>query len=465
MSTKDKRSSRKRNREEPEEYSTEIKKLRALPREARIITSKFNEGKTSQILDFFAFGANDKGQLGVNPDELGSSSELHHLEGINDLNSLSYCCGRDSSLVLEVNTIPNHRNVYTWGGDESVIVRESDEEMHAPTPIEILHESPLIQICSGTAHAIGLVSNGDVVTWGTYMDGKGKPIGFRPRMPVEEFGIPEVMEELENFKVVQVASTHNRCLALTETGDVFEWGNTKLNEKTLKRHTMDTLVPSQVLLSVKIVAIWAEANGGSIFAEDVDGKIWAWGNNQYYQCGIDEEVTVNSEVKNVEAAQERAKLKKKNISTHSRPAKAKQINSILEDEKTEVKKISSGRLHTVMLTTNGDVFTWGNNAKGQLGNGENFQTEDVLSVPTRLPLGDLAGKIVDIASGPFHTLLLTKDGDVYGFGANKDKCLGKSSQEIIANPIKIKLSHKGLRGKIVGISCGARHNLVAALTE
>eukprot|EP01129_Flabellula_baltica_P007556 TRINITY_DN2959_c0_g1_i1.p1 TRINITY_DN2959_c0_g1~~TRINITY_DN2959_c0_g1_i1.p1 ORF type:complete len:473 (-),score=135.46 TRINITY_DN2959_c0_g1_i1:53-1441(-) len=458
------RSSKKRSREESSEeesFPGELKKLRTLPPENRIVESKLNERKKSKIVDIFTFGANEVGQLGSDPTDQGASPKLQFLKEVSDLNCISYCCSDASNLVIEANNKPEYRNVYTWGGDEPVLARHMDDDSSfTPSAVESLHEQPLIQIAAGSNHVVALTSTGEVVSWGIYKDRKGKSIGFRPHLPKEDFqDVPEIMVEIEEDKIIQVACTNNRSLALTETGEVYEWGNTRLDNRTLARHVKDTLLPSKVLIPSKIVAIYAESNGGSIFAEAQDGTVFAWGNNQHYQLGVDEEIEVKDGLKNPEAAAERAQKKKEKISTHSRPTKAKQLNTILEDNEAKIKKISCGRLHTVLLTEDGDVYTWGNNTKGQLGLG--LPLEETISVPTKLALNKT---IVDVASGPFHTLLLTENGDVYGFGANKDRCLG-GLDEINSSPAKISLDHKKKRGKIVGLACGSRHNLVIAATQ
>lgn len=454
------RSSRKRSRSESAEPQVEVKRFRQLPPDNRIVESKLNEGKTSQILDFFTFGSNEVGQLGVSADSKGASAELVALDELTEINSVSFCCGKDSTVVLEVNTLPDHRNVYTWGGDRSVNARDFDEEADRPIPVEVLNKQPLIQVAAGHGHALALTSTGEVISWGTYHDNKGQAIGFRPRMPEDEYGLPEVMEEIEDVKIIQVAATTNRSIALTETGDIYEWGFTKSENRTLARHSKETLIPSSVIVPAKIVAVYAEGNGGSIFAEDTDGLIWAWGDNQFYQCGVDDEVTVSTEAKDQEQAKERAEAKRKSIRTHSRPAKAKQINQVLEDESAKVKKVTSGRHHSVLLTQDGHVFTWGSNVKGQLGI-DGVGSDEVVPVPTRLTLGSNDGNIVDISAGPFHTLLLTRDGKVLGFGANKDHCLGTSKKDIVSTPTEIPLKNKKKDVKVSGISCGSRHNLIA----
>jgi alpha-tubulin suppressor-like RCC1 family protein len=72
--------------------------------------------------------------------------------------------------------------------------------------------------------------------------------------------------------------------------------------------------------------------------------------------------------------------------------------------------ISSGG-HSLALTESGRVFGWGDNSEKQL-------DVDVMesSEPIIIELNDL--KIKKISCGRFHSLLLSCDGDIYAFGWN-----------------------------------------------
>ena len=64
--------------------------------------------------------------------------------------------------------------------------------------------------------------------------------------------------------------------------------------------------------------------------------------------------------------------------------------------------------HTVALTNEGKVFTWGDNDYGALGHGDNEERH----IPTKVK--SLDGLfIVKIACGAWHTVALTDKGDTY----------------------------------------------------
>ncbi|XP_076446720.1 E3 ubiquitin-protein ligase MYCBP2-like isoform X7 [Babylonia areolata] len=87
-----------------------------------------------------------------------------------------------------------------------------------------------------------------------------------------------------------------------------------------------------------------------------------------------------------------------------------------------VTQIACGVHHTVVLLHNGDVYTFGNNSYGQLGQGDMVAR----GMPTKVPLPIAA---VQIAAGSHHTVVLLSSGQVYTFGDYQKLALGRSGPE------------------------------------
>ena len=80
--------------------------------------------------------------------------------------------------------------------------------------------------------------------------------------------------------------------------------------------------------------------------------------------------------------------------------------------------ISNGGGHALALCSDGTVVGWGNNSAGQLGDG----TRTARSQPVELiQTGALAGKsIVAISAGSNHSLGLSSNGQIFSWGSNYD---------------------------------------------
>nr|XP_019943548.1 PREDICTED: probable E3 ubiquitin-protein ligase HERC6 [Paralichthys olivaceus] len=86
----------------------------------------------------------------------------------------------------------------------------------------------------------------------------------------------------------------------------------------------------------------------------------------------------------------------------------------------QVIQVACGNFHSMALTKGGDVFSWGLNRHGQLGLGK-----EVVSQHTPVLVCALSGvPVTQIAAGESHTLFLTLSGLVYCCGANKSGQLG-----------------------------------------
>lgn len=74
--------------------------------------------------------------------------------------------------------------------------------------------------------------------------------------------------------------------------------------------------------------------------------------------------------------------------------------------------VAAGSYHTVALTDE-EVYSWGDNSCGQLGN----RTFRSVSLPSEVI--DLAGRgVCQVACGAAHTLFVCRDGEVYGCGSS-----------------------------------------------
>lgn len=96
--------------------------------------------------------------------------------------------------------------------------------------------------------------------------------------------------------------------------------------------------------------------------------------------------------------------------------------------------IHCGTSFCVVRTNTGAIWAWGDNAAGQLGQGDNTQR----SSPTIVARANFESQeIVDIQCGAQSILYLTREGDVFGVGTNNGGQLGLGNNSAVYTPTKI----------------------------
>lgn len=108
----------------------------------------------------------------------------------------------------------------------------------------------------------------------------------------------------------------------------------------------------------------------------------------------------------------------------------------------------SGMIHTVLLDVQGHAWVMGSNEKGQLCLGDDIT---MVTIPEKIPI---EGKIVDVAIGGAHTLLVDEFGNVHGCGSNVVGQLGLGTTEKTSVPTMI----DGL-ASVTSASAGHSHSV------
>ncbi|MCL2174355.1 IPT/TIG domain-containing protein, partial [Candidatus Saccharibacteria bacterium] len=125
-------------------------------------------------------------------------------------------------------------------------------------------------------------------------------------------------------------------------------------------------------------------------------------------------------------------------------------------QKLSFRQISTGGYHTCGIATNNQVYCWGQNDYGQLGDGTLNNKSTPVAVNTA---GVLNGKIItQIAAGDFHTCALDSTGKAYCWGQNTNGQVGdNSSGNNRTTPVAVNTTGV-LNGKtLVQISLGQYH--------
>jgi len=117
-----------------------------------------------------------------------------------------------------------------------------------------------------------------------------------------------------------------------------------------------------------------------------------------------------------------------------------------------VRQIECGGLHTAAVTESGDVYTWGDDSKDQLGHSHDPSLERV----PRHVSGMEAYFIVQIACGGSHTLALSDSGLMFSWGWYKYGQLGHGDVRPCKTPKKI---DNPIAREVVMIGAGSKHSM------
>jgi Regulator of chromosome condensation (RCC1) repeat/Putative Ig domain len=134
----------------------------------------------------------------------------------------------------------------------------------------------------------------------------------------------------------------------------------------------------------------------------------------------------------------------------------------------KIVEVSVGVAHSCVLTEGGRVLCFGDNTYGQLGTAQNILAlpgDSSFNLPS--PEADYVvinqnlnpvplTNVVQVSAGPWHTCALTKDGDVFCWGANPSTslnlsdvpsqfCGSGSTNRCVANPVKIDSFHGAIQ--------------------
>ncbi|PAQ13345.1 hypothetical protein CD798_15635 [Bacillaceae bacterium SAOS 7] len=153
-----------------------------------------------------------------------------------------------------------------------------------------------------------------------------------------------------------------------------------------------------------------------------DGSVWSWGDNTFGQLGSN------------------------GISPSSNkpaPIQKQDGNRLLN-----IKAIAAGGDHTVALDNNGNVWTWGRNAYGQLGHSASVKKNEH---PTQVK--ELSN-IIAVAAGDHHTLAVDVSGQVWAWGRNAYGQLGSSVGSTMITPTLVSSV-----SNVIAVAAGAEHSV------
>lgn len=346
------------------------------------------------------------------------------------------------------------RSVYSWGvNDEGALGRETTGELweksgkstgspgDAYTSGRVTFPAdaaPIVQLSAGDSHTAALTQDGSVFVWGTYRDSSGV-MGFSPTTRIQLTPICVYRPTTAAEQVVRLASGADHTAVVTASGALLTWGNGqtgqlgRIGERLSDRVKMETLLkPHQVPIksasrkAVKVVDVNCGTYG--TFAMTADGAVHAWGLNNYGQLALP------------------------GLAPVYKPTEVKALREY------DVSAVRSGQHHTLVVTKEGKLLSFGRPTYGRLGQ-RNAEVSADAACPEVRPVDGLEGvTVAGAAAGLAVSGCFSEEGAAYMWGFGTSNQLGKGDDdedEVV--PKKLAETKKFTGVKVAQLEIGGQH--------
>lgn len=124
--------------------------------------------------------------------------------------------------------------------------------------------------------------------------------------------------------------------------------------------------------------------------------------------------------------------------------------------------IAAGDVHSILLGENGKIYGMGSNINGQVGDGRTNYPQDYRKIPIGMYFFQ-SPYFIGIAAGSFHSVGLTNKSEIYGSGNGYQGQMGSQSFTEYRTPMKAYLTGNITKKIIIKIYAGG--NVTMALTS
>ncbi|ESR43037.1 hypothetical protein WN944_004548 [Citrus x changshan-huyou] len=404
--------------------------------------------KNAVTLQVLSWGRGASGQLGVGTEESGLYpgpvanlilSEPYFLA--QTPGKLVSDCNRDGNKNGEVDIgiscglfhsgLVVNGKLWIWGkGDGGRLGFGHEDAAFVPTLNPYL-DDPVRCIALGGVHSVALTSLGQLFTWGYGGFGAlGHSVYHRELFP-------RLVEGAWEGKIKHMATSGMHTAAITESGELYTWGRDEgegrlgLGPGRGPNEAGGLSIPSKVkALPVPVAAVSCGGFFTMVLTEE--GQLWNWGANSNYELGRGDRVG---------------------------GWKPKLLPNL---EDVRIIQIANGGYHSLALTDDGKVFSWGYGGHGQLGHSftQNQKVPMVIEA--------LADEFVThIACGGSTSAAVTEKGKLYMWGNAKDSQLGVPGLPVVQPcPVEVNfLMEDGGLGShhVLSVAVGASHAMCLVL--
>ncbi|XP_028989990.1 X-linked retinitis pigmentosa GTPase regulator-like isoform X2 [Betta splendens] len=291
--------------------------------------------------------------------------------------------------------------------------------VNKPTCVKALKSEKVRLVACGRNHTVIYTAQGNVYASGG--NGEGQ-LGLGDCEERTTFQKVDFFNSRGPIRMLAAGS--NTSAALTESGQLFMWGDNAEGQIGLGKES-HTCLPQE--LSVGQPISWVSCGYYHSALVTVAGALYTFGERDSGKLGLGTD----------------------QLPGHRVPQLVKSI-------KEPVTQVACGGGHTVALTDNG-VYTFGSGQFGQLGHGT-FIFESRL--PRRVE-HFRKGRVGQVSCGENHTAVITDGGLLYTFGDGRHGKLGLG-EENFTNQFQPMLCSRFLEFNVQSASCGGCHMVVLA---
>lgn len=329
--------------------------------------------------------------------------------------------------------IKSDGTVWAWGGNsDGQLGNGGTTQQDEPVPVTMTDLESVKAVACGNDHSIALKTDGTVWTWGANLNGQ---LGYNTYNAGtdenDDQTTPAQVTDTHITGVKAIAGGSFHTVVLKEDGTVWAWGFND-NGQLGNNSNLSGFIPVQVVIDTSSTPLEnVEAIAAGVrhsVALKADGTVWTWGWNYYGQLG------------NGEAG------------IDGIPNQGGDI-WIAQQVTTGAEAIAAGASFTLAIKS-GAVYAWGQNSKGQLGIG----TTNLARTPVATSI--LTADVIAIAAGGEHSLALKTDGTVWAWGYNNRGQLGDDSITQRNSPVQSELSDFG-----TSIAAGSEHSMALCTND
>jgi len=253
-------------------------------------------------------------------------------------------------------------------------------------PVKLRNLPKAIMAACGSNFSAVVCENGSLWTWGLDL---GTGHARVETMPTE------IPQQTFSSAVAMIACGSTHAVALTVTGRVWTCGNG--DDGALGHGDQESMAAFKRLepLTPFVCTMVATGDFHSIVLQD-DGTMWTFGAGLRGQLGHGRYQSRNT---------------------------PQRVAGDFCDEGETVEMITAGGAHSAAITTAGSLWTWGSGVCGELGVERVWGLRMDKCNPHHVTMPhsvgtDLSNQVLSISCGPFHSLILKRNGSLWGCGQN-----------------------------------------------